>query len=61
MRAALTLLLLSTVTIARAPAAEDRHVTERYLISGDLEGGQKALARSSRTIPMTARPDLAWV
>ena len=44
MRAALTFVLLVTVAIARASAAQDRHVTEKYLISGDLEGGQKALA-----------------
>jgi len=43
MRAALTFVFLAAVTIARAPAAEDRHVTEKYLISGDLAGGQKAL------------------
>jgi hypothetical protein len=43
MRAVLTLILFTSVTIAQAPAAEDRHVTEKYLISGDLEGGQKAL------------------
>ena len=43
MRAVLILVLLSIVTMARAPAAEDRHVTEKYLISGDLAGGQQAL------------------
>ena len=43
MRAVLTFIFLFTVTMAQAPAAEDRHVTEKYLISGDLAGGQKAL------------------
>ena len=43
MRAVLVLALLSTVTIAQAPAAQDRHIAEKYLISGDLAGGQKAL------------------
>ena len=51
MRAILGFVLLSSVAIARAPAADDRHVTEKYLISGDLEGGQKALDAILRTHP----------
>ena len=43
--------LLFTVTVDRAPAAEDRHVTEKYLISGDLAGGQKALAAILKAHP----------
>ena len=51
MRVALAFVLLSTVA-ARIPAAEDRPVAEKYLISGDLAGGQEAL----RTI-LKAHPD----
>ena len=55
MRAALPFVLLSAVAIARAPAAEDRHVTEKYLISGDLEGGQKALGAILKANPDDAQ------
>jgi hypothetical protein len=51
MRAALAFVLLSTVTIGAAPTAQDRHVTEKYLISGDLEGGQKALGEILKAHP----------
>lgn len=43
MRTALAFALLSTLALARATAAEERPVAEKYLISGDLAGGQKAL------------------
>ncbi len=55
MRAVLTFVLLSTVTIARAPAAQDRHITEKYLISGDLAGGQKALSAILKDRPDDAQ------
>jgi hypothetical protein len=42
MRVALAFALLSAVA-ARLPAAEERPVAEKYLISGDLAGGQEAL------------------
>jgi hypothetical protein len=42
MRVALAFVLLSSVA-ARLPAAEDRPVAEKYLLSGDLAGGQEAL------------------
>ncbi|SIO24346.1 hypothetical protein SAMN05444166_3205 [Singulisphaera sp. GP187] len=40
---ALSFILVSTLTVARTNAVEERPVAERYLISGDLAGGQKAL------------------
>lgn len=38
-----TLALITAVGTSRARAAEDRPVAEKYLIAGDLAGGQKAL------------------
>ena len=55
MRSALSFVLLSTITFARAPAAEDRHVTEKYLISGDLAGGRKALGAILKAHPDDAQ------
>jgi hypothetical protein len=55
MRSALTFVLLSTVTFAQASAAEDRHVTEKYLISGDLAGGEKALGAILKAHPDDAQ------
>lgn len=43
MRTALVFSLLSTLAMTRAMAAEERPVAEKFLISGDLAGGQKAL------------------
>jgi hypothetical protein len=55
MRLALTVVALSVVTGAQATAAEDRHVTEKYLISGDLAGGQQALGTILEAHPDDAR------
>jgi hypothetical protein len=51
MRFALAFVFLSGVTMAQAPTPKDRHVTEKYLISGDLEGGQKVLSGMLKVHP----------
>ena len=51
MRFALAFVFLSGVTMAQAPTPKDRHVTEKYLISGDLEGGQKVLSEMLKVHP----------
>lgn len=52
-RIVLTFVLIFTGT--GAWAAEDRHVAEKYLISGDLDGGQKALGEILRGHPDDGR------
>src|SRR3954449_4458810 len=54
MRTALALVLLATVA-ARLPAAEERPVAEKYLIAGDLAGGQEALAAILKDHPDDAQ------
>ena len=55
MRAILSFVLVSSVAIAQAAAADDGQVTEKYLISGDLQGGQKALNAILGTHPDDGR------
>lgn len=54
MRVALAFVLLSTVA-AGLPAAEERPVAEKYLISGDLSGGQEALRAILKDHPEDAQ------
>jgi hypothetical protein len=51
MRAAITFVILCVIPAAGTTAAEDRHVTEKYLISGDLAGGEKALGATLKDHP----------
>ncbi|AGA31072.1 hypothetical protein [Singulisphaera acidiphila] len=55
MRTALAFALLSTLALAQATAAEERPVAEKYLISGDLAGGQKALDAILKAHPEDAQ------
>jgi len=54
MRVALAFVFLSTVA-AGLPAAEERPVAEKYLISGDLSGGQEALRAILKDHPEDAQ------
>ncbi|WP_406694009.1 hypothetical protein V5E97_23490 [Singulisphaera sp. Ch08] len=55
MRIALAFGLLSTLAVTQATAADERPVAEKYLISGDLAGGETALDAILKARPADAQ------